>query len=208
MATPPDWINDAMDSPANAAFQRNAYNMYQQNPWGDASWGQHPSSSAMMPVFYNNGGGGYGGGYGGGGGVGSALNNMLLGGYLNYGNQLQGAQGMMALMNLANQNASISQRAIEAPIHEAQIQADAARDISSNRTSTLGPLLQALVGNIGQTAFGGNSGGFTAVGPDGKPFASATQGGSNAQPTNTQQYRAPQRRGFTQADPGVRRIGR
>jgi hypothetical protein len=167
---------------------------------------------------------GYGGGYqqdyyGGGGGyqqpsIASSLNNMLLGGYQGYGNAINGAMNQMMLMNLANQNASINQRAIEAPIYQEQIRADAAKDISNNRMSQLSPLLQALAGSLGTTAFGNSGGmGFSAVGADGKPFASATQGGSNAPASDASQFRpqtavTPQRRGFTQQTPGMRRIGR
>lgn len=150
-----------------------------------------------MQGFPDFGGGGYGGGYNQGGAFNPAMDamrsqvNFATGG--GFQNQLSNAMNQMMLMNLANQRASIDTRAIEAPIHQEQIRSDAIRDISDNRMSTLGPLLQALVGNIGGgTAFGNSGGGFTAVGADGQPFASATQGGSNAQPTNTQQYKTPQ----------------
>jgi hypothetical protein len=123
--------------------------------------------------------------------IGDYLNQMLVGGYGGFGNQMQGAMNQMMLMNMANQNASINQRAIEAPIYQEQIRSDAARDISANRTNAISPLLQALMGGLGQTAFGHSSGGFQAAGPDGKVFASATQGGSAAQPTQTQQYKPP-----------------
>lgn len=106
-----------------------------------------------------------------------------------YQNALNSAMNQMMLTNMMNQRASIDQRAIEAPIQQEQIRADTARDISGDRLSTLGPLLQALAGNLGSTAFGSPQMGFSAVGADGKPFASATQGGSNAQPTNTAAFK-------------------
>jgi hypothetical protein len=123
-----------------------------------------------------------------------AMNNFLLGGYMNYGNQMQNAMSQMAAVNHGNQMASVMNRAnYDAPVAVEQIRADAQKDISGNRLSTLSPILQALAGSLGSTAFGSPQMGFSAVGADGKPFASATQGGSNAQPTNTSAFKPGQR---------------
>jgi hypothetical protein len=199
-----DWADEYMQSPGWAHAQRqNAYN-YQRNPWGGPQggsgngWGslgqQQPASSAVqIPMFYGQGGGGSPAGYGmtpADMGMGSALQYAFGGGFQN---AMNGAMQQMMLQNMLNQNASINTRQIEAPIQAEQIRADAARDISANRTSAISPLLQALVGGLGQTAFGNSAGGFQAAGPDGKVFASATQGGSLAQPTQTQQYKPPTR---------------
>jgi hypothetical protein len=101
----------------------------------------------------------------------------------------------MQTVNKNNQIASTMNRAnYDAPVAVEQIRADAARDVASERFGAISPLLQALVGSLGglgSTAFGNPSGGFQAAGPDGKVFASATQGGSAAQPTQTQQYKPP-----------------
>jgi hypothetical protein len=193
MADAPDWVNGYMDSAAWPAAQRNGQNYWNQNyyqpqqtKWnGFANLPQQPASTAMFPSFE---GYGYGGGMMNPGAM--AFNNMAqyaTGG--GFANGIQNAMMQMQLQNLMNQRASIDQRAIEAPIQQEQIRADTARSLSSDRLGTIGPLLQALVGNLGSTAFGSPQTGFSAVGPDGKQFASATQGGSNAQPTNTAAFK-------------------
>jgi hypothetical protein len=123
---------------------------------------------------------------------------------------MNNAMQQMMLMNLANQRASIDTRAINAPIQQEQIRADSLDNLTNKKYETLGPLLQALAGSVG-TAFG-NSGpsGFQALGADGQPFASVTQGGSNAQPTNTRPTSttpgaAPAQRGFSQGGGGIGR---
>jgi hypothetical protein len=124
------------------------------------------------------------------------FNNMLVGGYANAGNQMQNAMQQIGQVNKNNQIASTMNRAnYDAPVDVARINADAQTEIANSRTNALSPLLQALVGGLGgfSTAFGNPSGGFNAVGADGKQFASATQGGSAAQPTQTSQYKPPTR---------------
>ena len=145
------------------------------------------------------------------------FNGNLLGGYENFGNQMNGVMGAfgnVAAMNSANNqalnNANVSYAATQTPVEVARIQQQGQND----RLNALSPLLQGLF-----SGFGGNSGsgsaapsggmtGFSAVGPDGKQFASASLGGgggssgsqvgeaqpgnsSTAQPTNLRQYLQP-----------------
>lgn len=144
------------------------------------------------------------------------LNGGLLGGYQNFGNQMSdamGAFGHVAALNSANNqalnNANVNYAASQTPVEVARIQQDG----QNARLNALAPLLQGLFS--GSSSAGGGSGGaapagmtgFSAVGADGKQFASATLPGggssgsqlgqpqpgnsSTAQPTSLREYLQP-----------------
>lgn len=119
------------------------------------------------------------------------LNNMLLGGYMNFGNAMQGAMNRMSAIqdanawrNVMNNQTEAKIAAARAPIEVEQIRQQG----QGNRLSTLSPLLTQLFGSLGGSGGGGMTG-FKAVDQNGTPFAQATLGGSDAKATNTSRYR-------------------
>lgn len=120
-----------------------------------------------------------------------ALNSMLVNGYGNFGNQLQGAMGQIgsildanAWRNVANNSINAQYEASRVPIEVEQMRQSG----QANRLSQISPLLTQLFGSLGGGT-GGGLAGFQAVGADGTPFAKASMGGSEASHTPTNRYR-------------------
>lgn len=146
--------------------QNQSYNSY--SPYGNVY-----SQSASLPSY---------------------MNNALLGGYMNFGNQMQGAMNQMLAVNLANQQANLvnnqtraQYEAARVPIEQEQIRQAG----QTNRINQLSPLLSQLFSGINGGGSGGGLTGFTASDASGTPFAQATLGGSDAQRTPTNRYRNP-----------------
>lgn len=151
----------------------------------------------------------------------SLIGNQL-GGFQNFGSQLQGAMGAfgnVAALNSANNQALNQANLGYATGYQAPVEIERMRQEGQNqRMSALSPLLSGLFGG-GSGSGGGGLTGFNAVGADGKSYASASLGSgtgagggssggqigqpqpgnaSTAQPTDVNSYTKPGGQGFGQ----------